>query len=185
MVATWRARPGPPGPRERAEAYVRHLLAPPPTEAARWLEALGVPVSVAAREVAWAIRAVGLIVAARDALDDRTAAEVSHALDRALAAGDPVTGDGTVTWRQRQDAYLQAHGARGTGEPVARRLARVLLQGAGVHTPTTAALDAAVAALTAHRMQLNAELGQAFGVASLPDDLPPSSVAQGRPPGAA
>lgn len=171
------------GPRDHAEAYVRHLLAPLPAEAGRWLEAQGVPAEVAAREMGWAVRAIGLIVASRDALDDRTVSEVSHALDRALGAGSDFREGGAVHWRARWAAYLEAHAARGTGEPVPRRLARVLLDGAGVQHPSPALLEAAGAEVVGLRVRLNAELGRAFGLASLPDDVRPSAVAPRRSPG--
>lgn len=163
--------------------YVRHLLAPLTAESWRWLEAQGVPAEVASREMGWAVRAIGLIVASRDALDDRTVSEVSHALDRALGAGGDAREGGAVRWRARLAAYLEAHGARGTGEPVPRRLARVLLDGAGVQHPSSALVEAAGAEVVGLRVRLNAELGRAFGLASLPDDVPPSAVAPRRPPG--
>lgn len=172
-----------PGPRDQAERYVRQLLAPLPSAAVRWLASSGVSAEVAERELAWAVRAIGLIVATRDALDDRTVAEVSHALDRAVARADRGGQGGADAWRTRLAAYLEAHAARGTGEPVPRRLARVLLEGAGVHHPAATLLEAAAGEVVAMRVRLNAELGRAFGVASLPDDLPPSAVASKRPPG--
>jgi hypothetical protein len=128
---------------------------------------LGVPTDRAAREVRWAVRAIGLIVASRDALDDQTVAEVSHALDRVTAAD--------AGWAERRGQYLEAHGARGTGDPVARRLAQVLLAGGGV-TVTPEAVALAAGFLTRQRVRLNGELGRAFGVAQLPEDLPPSAA---------
>lgn len=177
MAASWFARNASAEVGAQAVAFVRHLVAPPPADEVRWLQGLGVAPEVARREVGWAIRAVGLIVAARDALDDRTAAQVSHALGRALVAGDPV-GGATGGWGERMGAYLEAHAARGTGETVARRLAGVLLQGAGVTDALPDALEQAGALVTRHRVRLNTELGRAFGVASLPDDLPPSALRQ-------
>jgi hypothetical protein len=146
---------------------VRALGAPLPGGEGAWLEALGVASVTAHRELTWATRAIGLIVASRDALDDLTVSEVTHALERATTR-DP-------GWIERCQQYLGAHAERGAAEPVVRRLARVLLAGAGVD-PHPAALEAAGTFLARQRIRLNGELGRAFGVANLPDDLPPSAA---------
>jgi len=167
MPPFWSRRAAAPGPRERAEHFVRALELPLPDAERKWMEALGVPTDRAAREVRWAVRAIGLVVASRDALDDQTVAEVTHALDRITAAD--------AGWSDRRGQYLEAHGARGTGEPVARRLALVLLAGGGVAV-TPEAVERAAAFLTHQRVRLNGELAMAFGVAHLPEDLPPSAA---------
>ena len=167
MPPFWSRRPAAPGPRQRAERFVQALELPLPDVEGGWLAALGVPGAMATREVRWAVRAIGLIVASRDALDDQTVAEVTHALNRATAAD--------AGWAERRGQYLEAHGARGTGAPVARRLANVLLAGVGV-ADTPDAVELAVAFLTRQRVRLNGELGRAFGVAQLPEDLPPSAA---------
>ncbi len=167
MPPFWSSRPAGPGPRQRAEHFVRALGLPLPDAEWAWIEALGVPTAVARREVTWAVRAVGLIVASRDALDDQTVAEVTHALERATSAD--------AGWSDRRGQYLEAHGARGTGDAVARRLARVLLAAAGV-PDAPEPLEVAAAFLMRQRVRLNGELGRAFGVAQLPEDRPPSAA---------
>lgn len=167
MPPFWSPRPATPGPRQRAERFVRALALPLPDAEWAWIEALGVPAAIARREGMWAVRAVGLIVASRDALDDQTVAEVTHALERATVAD--------AGWSDRQAQYLEAHGMRGTGDPVVRRLARVLLAAAGA-TDAPESLEVAAAFLMRQRVRINGELGQAFGVAQLPEDRPPSAA---------
>jgi hypothetical protein len=167
MPLFWSPRPSTPAPRQRAERYVRALELPLPDAERAWLLALGVPSDVARREVTWAVRAVGLIVASRDALDDQTVADVTHALDRVTVAD--------AGWADRWGQYSEAHDTRGTGDSVARRLARVMLAGAGA-ADSPDAVESAAAFLTRQRVRLNGELGQAFGVAQLPEDRPPSAA---------
>jgi hypothetical protein len=167
MPPFWSPRAATPAPSQRADRFVRALELPLPDAEWAWLVALGVPADIARREVRWAVRAVGLIVASRDALNDQTMAEVTHALDRVTVAD--------AGWANRWSQYLEAHGRRGTGDSVARRLARVLLAAAGA-ADAPDAVESAAAFLTRQRVRLNGELGQAFGVAQLPEDRPPSAA---------
>jgi hypothetical protein len=179
LLGEWRAA----RERERrARVYLGALLAPPPADDLAWLAAQGgvADVAVAQRELAFARRAVGLIVAERDALDDRTAADVAHALGRVVAAEARRTPASGRAWAERWRAYVRAMAVRGGGESPAARMARVLLAGAGIAAPSRQQLGRVAQVVTTMRVEANAALTAAYGAASLPEDVPPSALVQGR-----
>ncbi len=159
--------------RKRAAAYLEALRSPAADPDVVWLTALGVPADLAAREMLFARRAIGLIVAERDALDDQTAADVAHALNASLAA---TPASAAPLWQARWRAYAAALATRGSTEVPARRMARVLLEGAEVPTPTVPQLAAATGVMQALRGRANEALREIFGVASLPEDVRPSAM---------
>ncbi len=164
-----------------AERYVAALLRPPAPDDLAWLMQVGGGTAESATvELAFAQRAIGLIVAERDALDDRTAADVSHALDAVVAREarqrQGVAADWAAHWRD----YADALASRGRSEAPLRRIARVLLRRAGVADPESAAIDRALEIVTAFRHAANAALRDAYGAASLPEDRPPSALLRER-----
>lgn len=173
LWAEWRAQ------RERnrrASVYLQQLLRPPETADLAWLASVGVQESVARRELAFATRALGLIVAERDALDDRTAADVAHQLApviRREATGDYDRGR---EWGVRWRAYTAAMAIRGNVEAPAARLARVLLAGAGLVDPSGEQLKRATDFVMTTRGAANMALRDVFGAAALPDDIRPSAL---------
>jgi hypothetical protein len=161
--------------RRRVESYVGRMLREPDPATLSALEALA-GAAVAHRELRFALLALGLIVAERDALDDQTAADVSHQLAPLLAADarrDPEVGK---LWLERWRAYTAALALRGSPEVPATRLARVLLAGAGVTAPTAAQLALLTSFVQENRGALNEALRAVFGAASLPDDIRPSAL---------
>ncbi|MCU0649645.1 MAG: hypothetical protein MUF00_16765 [Gemmatimonadaceae bacterium] len=165
----------------RARAYVDVVLEEPSSRDVQWLAEQSTHGDRArmARELRYAHRAVGLIAAQRDALDDKTASAVAHALSAAMPLVPPVRAaerrDVTREWQSRMRLYGEALAQRGgDGRPMPR-LARVLLEvaGATVAPPT---LDHATAILDARRVVANEALRKVFGDAALPDDRPPSAV---------
>jgi hypothetical protein len=120
--------------RHRVGLYLNHLLREPEAAPLAWLTALTGNAALAARELTFARRALGLIVAERDALDDRTAADVAHQLAPVIAG--EARRDAAVgrEWADRWRAYTAALAVRGSAEAPAARLARVMLSGAGVHS---------------------------------------------------
>ena len=131
---------------------------------------------LATRELQFARRAIGLIVAERDALDDRTASDVAHQLAGVISAEarqDAVAGR---AWSERWRAFASALAARGSNESPAARLARVMLAGAGVEQPTSEQLVRATQYILAVRTSANEALRTAYGSASLPEDVRPSAL---------
>lgn len=146
-------------------------------------------------ELRYARRALGLLVAERDALDDRTASLVGRALatelraDRNVAPGKLAVAEQQLNARLR--VYSDALRQRGGGTTGAR-LGRALLEFAG--GPGYEADAGAVAQggelLARYLAEANEALRSAFGAAVLPEDVRPSVAASsirrgglGAPPG--
>lgn len=148
-----------------------------PTDVA-WLASLapGADEQVALRELLYARRAIGLIVAERDALDDRTASDVAHQLASVIASEARRDADAGRAWSERWRAYTTALAARGSPEAPAARLARVMIAGAGVTSPPSAALVRGTQYVLGVRAAANEALRKAFGAASMPEDVRPSAL---------
>jgi len=183
LLAEWRAERD---RRQRAATFVRVLYREPDAADVLWLasSATAGDTDHARWELRYARRAMGMLVARRDALDDRTASLVAHELVEALSR-DPQVGSGRMSLAERQlNDRLRAYGDALTAraaEPTGARLARVLVTFAtGRDAADPRLLERAGALLAQYMDEANAALRDAFGVASLPEDLPPSAVVQGR-----
>lgn len=168
--------------RQAAAVYAQAAFADPPADDVRWLTGLatGGDEDHAVWELRYARRAAALLLAQRDALDDRTGSLVARALDEALAADPNVAADladlATRQFNERLTAYRDALDAR-SPEPRAVRLGRVLLVFSGsVRAARGTGLAAAGAVCDRYLAELGAALAAAFGEASLPDDRPPSAL---------
>lgn len=171
--------------RARASAYVQTLLAEPtPTDVA-WLasDATGGDEDHARWELRYARRAAGLIVARREALDDRTASLVGAALERAWIRDARVApGRRDIATRQfnvRLAAYTDASDEKDGREEASTKLARVLLGFAGRVDPSPIELDAACERLSRFLRESSDALRAAFGTAALPEHERPSVAAAG------
>lgn len=168
--------------RERAQAYVAALLAEPPDSDVNWLAAGSAAGDTdhARWEWRYARRALGMLAAQRDALDDRTASAVSAALASALRRNTQIAPERReVAARQfniRLAAYAEALGSRGSAEGTSDRLGRVLLGFAGNANPTPAQLSEAGARVAACLIDASDRLRAVFGAASLPEDVAPSAA---------
>ena len=160
--------------RRCAGEYLDRVLPESGTDSALWLSRIGGERT--ASELLFLRRALALIVAERDALDDRTASDVAHCLAPLIAReaqADSVTGR---RWVDRWREYAAALAVRGSAESPSARLARVLLAGTGAETIDADMLAAASAVVQSARVHANEALRAAFGVASLPDDVRPSAM---------
>jgi hypothetical protein len=136
-----------------------------------WLELHGATATTARRELQLLQRAVTQLVAERDALDDRTAADVAHVLAaRAIGAGSELS----QAWPERWRAYSGAASLRGQPDAPAVRLARVFLLSCDVAPDL--ALPEATRRLQDFRTRANAALRETFGEVSLPEDVRPSAL---------
>jgi hypothetical protein len=127
----------------------------------------------------YARRAVGVLVAERDALNDRIAAEVSQAVLGAFARDPHVAADrldvAVGQFQARLAAYRIAMAKKDGREALDARLAREILTFAGAITGDHAGAITRAGAVLASCMADAAEaLRQAYGEASLPDDIAPS-----------
>ena len=179
ILAEWRAERQ---RRHRATLYVQGLLAEPAPSDTRWLAdaASGGDADHAAWELRYARRALGVLGAQRDALDDRTASLVARALGESFAR-DPRIDPGKREIAERQfnvrlGSYREALAARGAREATGVRLARTLLAYAGRVAPGEGDLTRAADLLGGYIADANEALRHHFGVAVLPEHLPPSAA---------
>ncbi len=176
----WRLRRG-------AAAFVEGLLADPSPED---VTALATMVQVdedrARWELRYARRTLGVLVAQRDALDDRTGSEVARELasamhnDRHIAADMVRVADRQLN--ERLTAYREVLTTRRPDEGVETRLGRVLLRLTGWNGPASEDRAGMAGTLMLRYLtEANDALRKAFGTASLPEDLPPSAARSGKP----
>ena len=161
--------------RRCAGEYLDRVLPDSGTDSASWLTRVGGR-ERAASELLLLRRALALIVAERDALDDRTASDVAHCLAPVIAREAQENSETGHRWVDRWREYTAALAVRGSAESPSARLARVLLRGTGVETIDAGTLAATSALVQSARVQANEALRAAFGVASLPDDVRPSAM---------
>ncbi len=164
-----------------AERYVASLLRPPSPADLAWLVAAGQGGELdASRALASGRRAIGLIVAERDALDDQTAADVSHALTAVVQRESRQVHSAAADWSSHWRDYADALAIRGRSESPMGRIARVLLRHAGIPAPRAEQHARAVEIATAFRHEANEALSETYGAASLPEDRSPSELLRER-----
>ena len=136
-------------------------------------------------ELRYARRALGLIAAQRDALDDRTPSAVARELTASLTR-EPLVDAAKLEvaerqFNQRLRAYADVLAERGEGEPTAARLGRTLLSfaGGGV-TPAPSDVARAGALVATYLAEGSAALQRVFGAAELPENISPSVAAAER-----
>ena len=133
-------------------------------------------------ELRYARRALGLLTAERDALDDRTASAVSRALGESIEHDRQIdSAKRPVAQRQQNDrlyAYRLALANREAHVPTATRLGRTLLTfGGGAALDDSRAMERLGTTLAQYMLDANQRLREVFGTAELPDDVAPSKVA--------
>ena len=175
----WRLRRG-------TVAYVESLLTDPDADDLATLSSMATDGDEdrACWELRYARRALGVLVAQRDALDDRTGSEVARELAAAMHNDRHVARDMVkVAERQFNDrmaVFRDVLTTRRPEEGTGARLGRVLLRLAGVAgDPGPDAVQRAGEILVRYLGEANDALRKAFGTASLPDDVPPSAVRSG------
>jgi hypothetical protein len=174
------AAPGASAP-QAAAAYVAALMEEPAPDGAARLAALGdQQPSRAAAELRHLRRSLGLLISARDALDDRTASLVGRALSDAIAA-DPATPVAEraamiTQWNARLRLYRDLMGTRGAARTPVAQLADALIGCAGGR-PGHADGAWAVSWVAQELDRCNDALRDAFGAADLPSDVAPSEMA--------
>lgn len=171
----------------KAERFVEHLLLEPSDDDVRWLAQAAThgDTDHARWELRYARRSLGLITAERDALDDRTGSLVARALADATAR-DPLVAPEMHEIAERQfnarlSAYRDALTAR-AGAATGARLGQTLFAFAG---GSFRQVDDHIVRggelLGEYLAGANAVLRETFGKASLPENVPPSTlVPEGR-----
>ena len=177
--------------RRRAAAFAGAIGSEPDERAVTWLATVGTKGDVdhATWELRYARRALGLLVAHRDALDDRTPSLIASELADSFARDrriDPAKRD--VAERQfnvRLRAYREAMERRERPVSTAERLAEMLLAFAGqVAIAGDERVTRGAEILSGYLQEAHEALRREFGEPSLPEDVPPSTLAPSRARGA-
>jgi len=168
-----------------AERVVVALQAEPTEDDVAWLASLMLrrDDDHARWEWRYARRALGVLVAERDALNDRTAQEVAQAVLGAFARDPHIAADrlsvAVGQYQARLAAYRAAVAKKDGREPLESRLAREILTFSGAITGDHAgAIARAGAVLAAGMLEAADALRAAYGTAALPDDVAPSKLAR-------
>ena len=168
----------------KADQFVAALLKEPSAEDTAWLAATATrgDEDHARWELRYARRAIGLLVAQRDALDDRTGSIVARAFSAAFERDEQIDRDrrelAERQFNARLSAYRDAFAARVPDSDV--RVGQTLLAfSGGSFREVDANVRRAGAILRAYEREANETLRSVFGTAALPEHVPPSALASG------
>jgi hypothetical protein len=165
--------------RRAAQAYVQDASLEPDEADVQWLASiLGDHDDDRARwELRYTRRGAALLVAEREALDDATgslvAREMRQALqmDRSVAAGMVAVAERQLG--QRLTSLRTAFTDRSPGDTPDLRVARAMLDRLGVRD-VTANMPRVAAIVRNYYEAAQVSLRKSFGIASVPEDQPPS-----------
>lgn len=184
FLESWRSDKG---LQRKAATYVAALFEEPSAADVHWLaeRATRGDADHARWELRYARRALGMIAAQRDALDDRTASivarEISEAFarDRNIAAGMLETAE--RQYNARLSAYRDGLAARG-GAPTWIRMGQTLFAFAGGSFKNRDEhIERAGDVLSSYLDAANEALRASFGTAMLPENVPPSALVTKKP----
>lgn len=169
---------------QKAESVVARLFREPNEADVLWLadSAAGGDVDHARWELRYARRALGLIAAQRDALDDVTGSDIASAIIEAFATDAHVSPDrrelAVRQFNDRVTTYREALQSRGGTIGPADKLGRMLLAFASDSSRTAGSpLPRAITLMDGYLAEASAALRDAYGGApELPDDVKPSET---------
>jgi len=178
--AKWTAQQAEREGERRAASFVSTLMAEPEPASVDLLAALGDRDADHARwELRYLRRAIGLLIAGRDALDDWTASLVGQALAKAVEhdpsaapAMRPVSG---AQFNARLRLYRDLMGQRGASRTPVGQIGEALVGFAGGR-PAVDETGWAAGWVSAELDRANEALRQEFGTVDLPDDIAPSAI---------
>lgn len=168
----------------RSAAFAQHLMSEPTAEQVEWLSTVATrgDVDHARWELRYLRRAIGILVAQRDALDDRTPSEVLRALLHRMQKDvnvDPALRD--LAERQfdaRLGAYRDAFTSRGHGTPALRVAQNLLAFAGGPIRSDDPVVQRGEEIVTETIGVASDALRDTFGVVELPEDVSPSRLAR-------
>jgi nicotinamide mononucleotide (NMN) deamidase PncC len=166
----------------KAEVFVAALFREPDPDDVQWLaeSATRGDVDHAVWELRYARRALGLIAAQRDALDDRTASVVARVIADAMTRDQNVATDMAETVERQFNARLSAYRdglAAKAGAPTHVRMGQTLFAfSGGSFRKQDANIDRAGELLATYLTEANEALRASFGTAALPENVPPSAA---------
>ena len=168
----------------RSSEYAAVLMAEPAGEDVAWLSRVATrgDGDHARWELRYLRRAIGILIAQRDALDDRTPSEVLRALLHRMQK-DPNVDDALRELAERQfnarlAAYRDAFTSRGHGTPALRVAQNMLAFAGGPIRGDDPDVIRGAELVTDLIAMANETLRTAFGTAELPDDVSPSRLAR-------
>jgi len=179
VLARWRAERD---LQRKAAAYVELLFRDPDPADVEWLAAAAThgDTDHATWELRYARRAIGLITAQRDALDDRTASIVARVIAEALARDQNIASAMAETAERQFNARLSAYRdglAAKAGAPTQIRMGQTLFAfSGGSFKKQDANIERAGDLLARYLAEANEALRASFGTAVLPDNVPPSAA---------
>ena len=166
----------------KAEQFVAQVIAEPDPNDVSWLAATATrgDEDHARWELRYARRALGLLIAQRDALDDRTGSIVARALGESFERDERISADrrdlAERQFNARLSAYRDAIAARVSD--ASARLGQTLLAFAGgSFKDVDDNVKRAGALLDSYAKEANESLRTVFGTAALPENVPPSALA--------
>jgi hypothetical protein len=164
----------------RASSFVSTLMTEPDPAAVDQLSAAGdLDADHARWELRYLRRAIGLLIAGRDALDDRTASLVGQALAKAVehdpSAAPAMRATSAAQFNARLRLYRDLMGQRGASRTPVGRIGEALVGFAGGRPGNDQGAWAA-AWVAAELDRANEALRQEFGTAELPEDIAPSAM---------
>jgi hypothetical protein len=168
----------------RSASYASALMAEPAPENVEWLAAKATrgDTDHARWELRYARRALGILVAQRDALDDRTPSEVLRALADRMEKDPHVDGElrelAERQFNARLSAYRDAFTSRGHGTPALRVAQNLLAFAGGPIRADDPVVQHGATVVGEFIAWANERLRESFGTPELPDDVPPSQVAR-------
>jgi hypothetical protein len=169
----------------RANEYVAQLVSEPDAGDVAWLAGAATrgDEDHARWELRYARRAIALLVAQRDALDDRTGSVVGSALAESFERDERIDRDrrdlAERQFNARLSAYRDALGARVPDSAV--RLGQTLLAfSGGSFRDVDANVRRAGEVIAGYVKEASESLRSVFGTATLPEHVPPSAIAGGK-----
>jgi hypothetical protein len=182
LFARWRAERD---LQRKASQFVAGLFQEPNASDVDWLAATATrgDLDHARWELRYARRALGLIAAQRDALDDRTASIVAREISESFKRDRNIDPEMVETSDRQFNARLSAYRdglAAKAGAPTIVRMGQTLIAFAGgSFTGKDGNILRAGELLEAYLSEANEGLRASFGTAALPENVPPSVAAAG------
>ena len=168
----------------RSAAYAAALMQEPSVADATWLavDATRGDLDHARWELRYLRRALGILVAQRDALDDRTPSESLRALVHRMQKDRNVDVEllelAERQFNARLSAYRDAFTSRGQGSATTRVAQNLLAFSGGPIRSDEPAVMRGAAVVEQYLAESNAALRQSFGAVQLPEDVAPSKVSR-------
>jgi hypothetical protein len=166
----------------RSGSYADVLMLEPPGVDVDWLTRTATrgDVDHARWELRYLRRAVGIFVAQRDALDDRTHSEVLRVLIKRMERDPHVDAKlrelAARQFNARMSAYRDAFTSRGHGAPAVRVAQNLLAFSGGPIRAADPIVQHGAGLVSALLATCNEALRQAFGTVELPGDIAPSAL---------